>query len=59
MANIINKVERTENKGYFLVSFTDGYNDIAFYDKSLDYVVTMLARQTPKREVKSIAWVEE
>ena len=56
---MINKVEQTENKGHFEVSFTDGLNDIAFYEKTLDYVVQMLSRQIPYREVKSIAWVED
>ena len=65
MRTVTNTV-RKGNKGYFLVAFTDGCNLVdplyvprAFYDKSLDYVVTMLAKQCPKREVKEISWVEE
>ena len=53
-----NKVERTTVKGYFVVAFMDGLNDIAFYDRSLDQVLQSLAKQTPYREVKSIEWVE-
>lgn len=53
-----NKVEQSSVRGQFIVTFYDGLNDLAFYDHSLDYVIHMLAKQVPYREVKSIEWVE-
>lgn len=58
MRKVVNTV-RKGNKGYFLVAFTDGLNDLAFYDRSLDTVIQSLAKQCPYREVKEISWVEE
>lgn len=45
-----------KNKRHFEVSFADGFNDIAFYEKDLNYVVRMLSRQD--RIVKEIRLVE-
>ena len=55
----MNRVEKSSVRGYFVVTFYDGLNDVAFHDVSLDYVIQMLARQVPYREVKSIEWVEK
>lgn len=45
-----------KEKRHFEVSFSDGLNDIAFYEKTLDYVVRMLSRMD--RPVKEIRLVE-
>lgn len=45
-----------KNNRHFEVSFLDGLNDIAFYEKTLDYVVRMLSRMD--RPVKEIRLVE-
>lgn len=45
-----------KNNRHFEVSFLDGLNDIAFYEKTLDYVIRMLSRMD--RPVKEIRLVE-
>lgn len=45
-----------KNKKHFEVSFLDGLNDIAFYEKTLDYVIRMLSHID--RPVKEIRLVE-
>ena len=58
MRTVTNTV-RKGNNGFFLVAFTDGLNDVAFYDKTLDAVIQSLTKQVPYREIKEISWVEE
>ena len=53
----MNKVEKTNRKGHFVISFIDGLADVGMYDKTLDQVVKTLARLD--RGVKSIEWVED
>ena len=42
--------------GYFVVSFIDGLNDLAFHC-SLAQVMQNVVNQVPYREPKSISWV--
>ncbi len=60
----LNKVERTEGRGHFVVHFNDGFSDVAFYDCSLVTVMNAcvnLAKQDPRiaREAVSIEWIED
>lgn len=53
----MNRIEQTNNKGHFVVNFTDGLAGVGMYEKTLDDVVRIIARLD--RKVKSIEWVEE
>ena len=55
----MNRVEKSSVRGYFLVTFYDGLNDVAFHDVTVDYVIQIIIKQVPYREVKSIDWVEK
>ena len=54
-----NKVQMTEKKGHFEVEFMDGLAGISFHYNSLQMVLDILGMMTEKRDVKSIAWIED